>query len=375
MIQELVFEAPLNNLSLGNVSLNILKALHKKGVKVHYSPIGNADVGNYKLTDDFKNWLQSSANSFLRNYKRDIPTIKNWHINGSWHFPTDKRYLLTYHECDMATAEEINTVKNTNLTFFCGNYSQKIFNDYGISNCESFNLGFDSDSFYKTDKKYFDDGRIQFFLGAKMERRKKTLDILSIWAKKYGKKKGESYKPGEQQFFLNCCIINPFYDIKAQEQQIAQALNGQQYINIQFFSFLDRERFNDMLNSSDIDLTGLSGGESWNLIPFNISCLGKWSIVLNCSGMKAWANKDNCILVNPNGKVDSQDGIFFQKGALFNQGNFYSFEQKDVEVAMDLAVTKAKTPNVNGEKLATEFTYDKTVDYILNKIDADLNGK
>lgn len=375
MIDKLVFEGPLNNLSMGNVSINLLLSMYRKNIKVLYLPIGQPDIGNYNLSEDFKLWLQSASNNFLNSYQRDWVTLKNWHLSGSHHFPTDKRYLISYHETDSVTPQENNIVKNINKVFFCGNYSEGIFRDYGNENVDSFNLGFDSQSFNKTNKVYFKD-RIQWYLGGKLETtRKKTLKILQLWAKKYGKKQGEFYQPGEQQHFLNCCITNPFYDIKIQEQQIGQALEGQRYINIQFFGFLNRESYNDLLNASDLDLTGLSGAESWNLPAFNMTSLGKWSLVLNCTGHKAWATKDNCILVNPNGKHDSTDNIHFHKGQPFSQGNFYGFSDEDVLKAMDLAVTKAKTPNLEGEKLAEQYTYDKTVDYILTKIDEDLNKK
>jgi hypothetical protein len=148
-----------------------------------------------------------------------------------------------------------------------------------------------------------------------------------------------------------------------------QALGGARYTNIQFFNFLERELFNDLLNATDIDLSGLSGGESWNLIPFNTTCLGKWAIVLNCSGQKTWANKDNSILVNPNGKTEATDGVHFVKGMPFSQGNIYTFSNEDVLSAMELAANKyVKKPNVEGEKLKEIFSYDKTVDYILNKL-------
>ncbi len=374
MIKELVFEGPINNLSLGNVSINLIECLYKKGIKVHYLPIGQTDIGNYNLSDDFKLWLQSSANNFCKSYKRDLITLKNWHIQQSWHFPTDKRYLLTYHELDTCSQEEINIVRNINKVFFCGNYSPKVFGEYSLENIDSFNLGFDQKSFYKKDKVYFNDGRIQWHLGGKAEHRKHSLKILALWAKKYGKKQGESYKQGEQQHFLNAAITNPFYDIKAQEQQIAQVFGGQRYINIQFFPFLNRESLNDLYNASHIDLSGLSGGESWNLVSFNFSCLGKWAIVLNCSGMKTWVTKDNCILVNPSGKVDATDNIFFHKGSPFGgSGNFYTFDDNEVIAAMELAEKKAKTTNLEGEKLKTQFTYEKSLDEILTKVEVDLN--
>jgi hypothetical protein len=366
-MNKLIVEAPINTLSLGNVSLNILKALYKKKIDVLYLPIGQPDVGNYKTDEDFRNWLQNAGNRFFTEFKRDIPSLKIWHLNQSWHFPSDKKYLLTFHETDAPTQPELNIIKNIDKTFFCGNYSSKIFNDLGVKTGE-FNLGFDSDSFYKTGKRYFDDGRIQWFLGGKLEARKNTLQILNLWAKKYGKKQGEFYRPDEQKHFLNICVFNPFYDAKVQEQQLNQALEGQKYVNIQAFPFLGREQFNDLLNASDIDLTGLSSAESWNLPAFNMTCLGKWSIVLNATGHKTWANEKNCILVQPNGKKNCVDNVFFHQGAPFNQGNFYTFDNQEVINAMESATKLAKTENLEGEKLKEEFTYDKTVDNILKEV-------
>ena len=370
MINKLIFEGPLNNLSMGNVSINILHSLYKKKIEVLYLPIGNADIGNYNTTEDFRKWLENAAQSFLKNFDRNLPHLKNWHLNGSHAWVSNKRYLLTYHECDQATTEELNIVKNIDKVFFCGNYSPSIFKDVGANNVYSFNLGFDDSSFNKTNKTYLTDNRIQWLLTGKTEKRKGSLQLLSLWAKKFGMKMGESYKQGDQIHFLNCCIINPFYDVKAQEQQIAQILDNQRYINIQFFPFLGREQYNDLYNACHVDLTGLSFAESWNLPSFNMTCLGKWSIVLNATGHKTWANKDNCILVNPNGKQSIVDGIFFHPNTPFNTGNCYAWDEKDVLAAMDLAVQKVKIPNLEGEKLATEFTYDKTVDYILKEMES-----
>ena len=375
MIKQLIFEAPINNLSLGNVSLNILKSLYKKGIEVLYSPIGNPDISNFKLSDEFKLSLQNSANRFLGEFNRKIPTLRSWHLSGSQSWCSDKRYLLTYHECDQATKQELNICKNIDKVFFCGSYSPNIFKEYGADNIDTFNLGFDSDSFSKLNKTYFTDGRINWGLFGKSEARKASLKILSLWAKKYGKKQNESYKAGEQQHFLSLCIHNPFYDTKIQEQQIAQALGGQRYINIQFFPFLNQDAYNDIYNMIDIDLTGLSLSESWNLPAFNTTCLSKWSIVLNAHGHKTWATKDNAILVNPSGKVKNVDNIFFFENSPFNVGNFYFWSDEDVSKAMDIAVTKAKTPNIEGEKLKETFSYDKTVDYVLGKIEEDLNKK
>lgn len=373
---KLIFESPINTLSLGNVGLNLLLQLWKKGVDVLYMPIGQPDVSNFKLPEEFKTWLQNASNRFLPEFNKNLCHVKNWHLSGSHTWSTNKRLLLSYHECDSITSIEANIIRNIDRVLFCGNYSERICHDIGLKNVGSFNLGFDSDSFYKTTKKKFQDNRIQWFLGGKFELRKNTGQIINLWAKKYGKKDGEFYKPGEQVHFLNLCVFNPFLGNNQEEVRInnervlIQALEGQKYINIQPFAFLGREQYNDTLYNSQIDLTGLSSAESWNLPAFNMTALGNWSIVLNATAHKAWANEKNAILVQPNGKKNCADNLFFHNGAPFNQGQFYTFDSQDVIVAMETAAALAtgKTENVEGLKLQEEFTYSKTVDNILKEI-------
>ena len=44
-------------------------------------------------------------------------------------------------------------------------------------------------------------------------------------------------------------------------------------------------KVNILINNIDIDLSGLSNGEGWNLPAFNATALGKWSIVSNCRAL------------------------------------------------------------------------------------------
>ena len=43
----LIFDAPINNLSFGNVSVNILKELHKKKSKICLFPKTEPDLGAF----------------------------------------------------------------------------------------------------------------------------------------------------------------------------------------------------------------------------------------------------------------------------------------------------------------------------------------
>jgi hypothetical protein len=224
-------------------------------------------------------------------------------------------------------------------------------------------IGFDPD-FYKTNRAYLL-GKTHFGLIGKLEKRKHTAKIIQLWAKKYG---------NNYNYQLSCCITNPFFQPQQMNQAIGQILEGKRYGNINFLPYLKtNSEVNDLLNAVDIDLSGLSGGEGWNLPSFNATALGKWSVVLDATSHKDWATTTNSILVSSNGKEDAEDGIFFKKGNPFNQGQIYTFDDDEVVAAMELAEGKAKHPNTEGEKLKEDFTYEKTVDKLLEEMSNDID--
>jgi hypothetical protein len=149
----------------------------------------------------------------------------------------------------------------------------------------------------------------------------------------------------------------------------AQTLEGKNYNNLNVIPPLAKNsEVNELLNAIDIDLTGLSGGEGWNLPAFNATCLGKWSIVLNVTSHKDWATENNSILIDPSGEMPAEDGVFFHKDNPFNQGTFYTWNEEEVVAAMEKAETKVGQVNTEGQKLGDKFTYSKTVDAILDCI-------
>jgi len=198
-------------------------------------------------------------------------------------------------------------------------------------------------------------------LMGKFEKRKHTGKILRLWAEKYG---------NNYNYQLSCCINNGFIKPEQLNQFIHQALEGKQYGNINFLPFLKtNSEVNEFMNAIDIDLTGLSGAEGWNLPAFNATALGKWSIVLNATSHKDWANEKNSILVEPSGKTPAYDGIFFQEGAPFNQGNIHTFNDEEVVSKMEEAESKCKKENVEGIKLQEKFSYSNMLDCVIKNIE------
>jgi hypothetical protein len=115
----------------------------------------------------------------------------------------------------------------------------------------------------------------------------------------------------------------------------------------------------------------MSGGEGWGLPEFQSVALGKHSVILNATGYKNWATEDNSVLVEPNGKRDVYDGIFFHKGSAFNQGNTFTFDDDEFINGCEKAIEKHKANPINekGLSLQDSFSYKKTADSILKVIE------
>jgi hypothetical protein len=358
---KVLLEAPLNNLSFGNVSINILKQLYKKNIEIGLFPMGDVTVDAFCLGEDFKTYIEDAVNNRFKFLSEDIPSLKLWHINGADNRKNKNQFLYTFYECNQPTEIESAIVGNQQKTIFSSTYARDHFEAKGLENCEAVPLGLD-DCFKVTNKTYMQDC-VHFGLMGKYENRKHTQKIIKTWLKKYG---------NNNKYLLTCCINNAFFQPEQMKGLINQTLEGKHYNNINFLPHLaTNSEVNEYLNSIDIDLGGLSGGEGWNLPSFNATCLGKWSIVLNCTSHKDWANKDNSILIEPSGEMAVGDGVFFNDNQAFNQGTFYTWTEDEVISAMELAESKAGQVNTEGVKMGDKLTYENTVDRILSLVFKD----
>jgi len=350
---KILVEAALNSLSFGNVSYNIIRELFDKGHDVGIFPIGqNVDLSAYDVPDDLNNKIQESINNRFNYLSEDIPALKIWHLNGSEDRKNANQYLYTFYECSEPTEVEKKICDAQTKTIFSSSYSS------GLFGADFVPLGFDKD-FHRTQKTYLD-GVIHFGLMGKFEKRKHTGEIIKAWAKKYG---------NNNKYQLTCCISNPFFKEDEMSHVINAVLEGERYTNINFLPFLKKNsEVNELLNAIDIDLTGLSGAEGWNLPSFNATCLGKWSVVLNATSHKDWANDKNAIIVEPTGRMDCYDNRFFIKGHAFNQGEFFDCNEETMIAAMEQAEKKVGQVNTEGQKLAEKMSYSNTVDGILAHI-------
>lgn len=359
---KLNFEGPINSLSLGNVSLNFLRELLNKNVDLNFFPVADrAEFGAFdQLDEGLRNKIIESAQNRFKNYSPKNPVLKCWHINGSHNRVAEKQYLYTFYEVDSPTEIELSIVKSQEHVFFSSSEAAKIFREAGCENVSYVPLGFDRDFLNAPENKL--DGVVHFGLIGKFESRKNTRDLIRIWLNLFG---------NDKDYQLTVLVGNPFYKEEDMISVLEEALGGR-YSNVNILPRLETNTEVAALHKSiDIDLSGLCGNEGWNLPAFNSACLGK--VVPLGMGMahKDWGHGNNIIPIEPSGKRPCYDGIFFQEGAMFNQGNFYQFDPEVVVNSIEKAVSLVKNNNFKLSPrwdLIDEFSYENTVKEILHRI-------
>lgn len=360
---KLALHVPINNLSLGQLSTLVLRTLFereksgKSKLDLHILPISSSDLSSQDTTQEFQAWIQSNVFKAIETYNRDIPVFKIWHLNQSLESYGHKQTLFSFYELDAPTKVELNIAKNNSNLVFSSKYSCDVFKMFGV-NTHHIPLPFDSYNFKKIDKKYHFDDRIVFNLCGKLEKRKHHEKVIRSWIKKFG---------NNQKYYLQCAIFNPFLTPEQNQQMIAKIIGGEKPFNVGFYPhFKENSVYNEFLNSGDIIL-GMSGGEGWGLPEFQSVAIGKHAVILNAHAYKDWANNENAVLVNPSGKIDSTDNIFFRKGELFNQGNLFDWNEDEFISACEGAISRVNSDrnNKNGLLLQEKFNKESFVDEIL----------
>lgn len=361
-MENLSLELPINSLSFGNCSVNLLKEFFAKKLNVNLFLIGDkADISSFdNLERSFLSWLDSSASKASILHDRKNPALKFWHINGSLSSVSKEQYLFTFYELDSPTLQEVNILKNQEKVFVSSSFTKEVFENFGLKNIVHCPLGFDSSSFFRLNEPQQTDKTV-FGLVGKLEKRKQHHKVIKAWLKKYG---------NNPKYLLNCAIFNPFIDPNQQINAIRSLFEGKDYFNVNILPFMSKNsEYNHYLNSNDI-IIGMSGGEGWGLPEFQSLCIGKHGVILNAHAYKDWADKDNAVLVEPNGKFDSHDGVFFHKGSPFNQGSFFDWKEEDFLNACEEAEKRYSSNPVNekGLELVEKFSWNKTANNILANI-------
>ena len=363
---KLSLNVPINSVSFGQVSIALLKeifyrSMFSDGIDLSIFPIGQVDLSSQSNVDeDFNIWLDKILKNSPLTHSRKTPSLKLWHLNGGFESFSEKQLLLSFYELDGPTLPE-KTIAKDNLTVFTSEYTVETFREHGVDT-HYVPLGFDKHNFNILDKDYHNEDKIVFNLTGKFEKRKNHHKTIRAWARKYG---------NDKRFSLQCAIWNNFMPEDQNRSLFNNLLEGKEYFNIQFLGYMPNNSvYNDYLNSSHV-IIGMSGGEGWGLPEFQSVALGKHSVILNCSGYKGWSDNINSVLVEPSGKEEVYDGMFFNRGAPFNQGNIFTFDEDAFIEGCEKAIKRVEINKVNEDGLILQerFTYSGTLDLLLKQLE------
>lgn len=356
-MNNIIYKGAINPLSFGNVSYNLLREMYKRETNVAFFPFGdNLNFESFdKIEEDFKNWIILSSQNRFHTINKDSKCLSQWHINGSESRISRHQTLFTFYETDEPSLVESSIVNLQDQCIFASKHATNAFKSKNCKNVYHVPIGFDTD-LQGSDEEYLPN-KIHFGLMGKFEKRKNTAQIIKNWVKTYG---------NNYDYQLTCCINNPFFKPEDMNALISKCLEGQSVGNVNFLPHLKtNSEVNEFINAIDVDLSGLSGAEGWNLPAFNATALGKWSIVMNHTSHKDWANSNNSILIEPDSQAPIYDQTFFKQDGIFNQGNMNIISDETMINAFKKSEKFYGKKNNKGLELQKQFTYKKTLNNIL----------
>lgn len=361
---KLTLQLPINNLSFGFCSYNILKKLYRREIKVNLFAGGDINLEAYDKTEEgFFNYIKECSSRMEKDFSRNDKGFRLWHIRGAESNILRENNLFTFHELDALTETEVNILNNQNKIFVSSKETKQTFEKYGVTQPVIYApLGFDDAHFRITNKKYHSEEQTVFSIFGKFEKRKHHAKAIQAWIKRFGK---------DRNVILHTHIYNVHFSPEQNNQIIAGLLKGERKpFNVNLIPYLPTlSGLNEAFNATDI-VMDMSGGEGFSLPSFHCLALGKHGVIHNCSAMKDWANDSNATMVESNGKEEVYDGVFFAKGTEYNQGNLYSFDEDAFIHGCELALNKKQRQPINfeGLKLSKEFSWERTANIILENV-------
>lgn len=359
MHSDFSIQLPLNGSGYGQMSVLALFEIFKRNLTPNVFPIGEIDLRAFDVPEEFPVWLEYCIKKANKSFSRKQPALKIWHPYDLKERLSDYQVAWVAHESSLITPSEQNILKNLDKVLVVSNYVKKVFGEGGIE-AQTVPNFFDARHLKRINVKR-DENVTHWSLIGKLEKRKRTVDIIRAWVKLYGNRRDH---------VLHLSINNPwiFKDMNSLIGFVVNQIGGLPF-NLNFIPHLEKNaQMNEVYNVADVNLSGGSSAEGFNLPFFNSLALGKQCVSLNAHAHLDFATEENSILFEPTELMDMADGIFFKPGEEFNQGKQWDWNESDLLMALEKAEKVAKNRNVAGELLKEQFSVERTVDLLLDSL-------
>ena len=349
--------APINTVSYGIVSLNILKELSKV-LDVSLWPIGEPQITNQNDYDIFKKAILNA-----QSYDPKAPCIRIWHQFDLAQFVGNGPHIgFPIFELDEFTKAEKHQLESVDHLFVCSNWAkevvQKNIGEYhkNFYRTHVVPLGVDTNIFVPTQpvpKKNF------VFLNCGKWEVRKGHDILC--------EAFNSAFSDSDDVELWLMTHNLF---STNEEKLAWE---RKYIDTPLFKagkikFIPRvdthEEVYKIMANADCGVFP-SRAEGWNLEALEMLSVGRPLVITDYSAHKDFCNTENSTLIPTHGTELAFDNKWF-----FGQGKWATLKVGEVAKAMRVAYDKGRMYNKNGVDIATKFSWKNTAKEIINVLES-----
>lgn len=353
------FFAPINSLSFGIWSLNLLEGLYKKNVSLCLHPIGPLQFPENKRA-----LLETVLdNSTFYDYK--APCLKTFHAGASKDvIGRGPQILNTIYELYPLTKMEVHQINSYDQLIVPTKWAKNVAKDSGVKiPINVVPLGVDRTIFNDSlvpDNDIYNDSSTKFLMCGKWEVRK-SMDIIGDCFNK-------AFSSSDNvKLIINCYnnFIGPEGNTEWEKMYQLSPMGHKTHI----FS----QRLNNQNNLAGLMLSVdcgifVSRAEGWNLPLLEMMSCGKNVIATNATAHTEFVSKENAMLVDVGPLEEAYDGVFFH-----GQGSWPSLTaDSEEQIIAHMRAVHAKkeagqlTKNEAGIKTAQYYSWDRASDKLFD---------
>lgn len=342
--------APINNLGYGVASLNICRALSKRGSKVSLFPIGQPSFSSQEEANEMSPLLEAQGS-----FSHTAPCLKIWHEHLMGERVGKGKFVgFPFFEINKFDDSRKNHLSSCDEIMVASDWAKDIVEkEVPSAKVHTVPLGVDLSTFSFSEPPPSD--KFVFFNCGKWEKRKGHDLLIFLFMEAF---KNES----DVELWMMC--HNPFLSPE-QDAQWKSAYRQDARVR-----FIDRVQSQSEVASimSLVDC-GIfpSRAEGWNLEILELMALGKGIITTNYSAHTQFCTEENSMLVTPINNERAIDGQFFN--GFGEWASLQGVEEKFVAHMKNIykewkSGDKKRIINQEGIKSAEKFSWTATAQKI-----------
>lgn len=353
--------APINMVSYGYVSTNILHALMDLGEEVCLFPIALQEVDN----EDTLRLVHQCIDNGKTKFSWSNPSIRIWHQNDMAQHIGSPRIGFPIFELDKFHDIELYHLRSLDHIFVTSKWAKDVILDnIPEADVSVIPLGVNSKVFKPKDKIDFPTAKFRVLVCGKAEYRKGH-DIAPAILK-------EAFEGIEDNVEIYVMIEN--HILSKSEMDEWKSFFSSTGLNVKFIPRLAGQYdVANLYNQVDCGLF-MSRAEGWNMPALEMLACGKRIVITNYSAHTEYCTSENSYLVDIDETELAYDGKFFQNGV----GNWAKIGKSQIEQAvvhlrcayMTYQVSSGYSVyrNDKGIETAKQFSWQNTAKQILESI-------